>query len=446
MDDLSSQELGEYRLIEKLGQGQTATVYRAYPASLNRPVAVKVLDPAFTSKIGFVSRFKREARLVARLRHPHILPLYDYGEQKGLIYLVTDYVEGSTLRTRMQGEPMEWHQAASLLLPIARALAYVHSQGVTHRDVKPSNVLIGRNDWPLLSDFGIAKEARADMPATMSGEATGLPYYYMSPEQAQTIQVDERSDIYSLGVVLYELVTGRLPFRGDSPLEVMRQHLNETAESPCAINPSLPAMGEAIIMRAMTKNPGGRYQLMGEMVNALQVALTQTSLGSVDPTYTPMIARHETCPRCGAPVNMLGRYCTKCGAKLRPGSGFLSRAQPEATAEKPPAAARAGEFRFVLESGSEIYFPPKVELIIGRADKNSELFPDIDLSPHDGATLGVSRVHAQLRQYGDAWVVEDQGSTNGTFVNGRRVGRGEEVALRLGDRLRCGRLVLTFQM
>jgi serine/threonine protein kinase len=436
--------LGEYRLIEKLGQGQTATVYRAYQASLNRPVAVKVLHPDYTSKIGFVSRFKREARLVARLRHPHILPLYDYGEHKGLVYLVTDYVEGNTLQSRLHGELTEWHQAASLLLPIARALAYVHSQGVTHRDVKPSNILIGPNDWPLLADFGIAKIARADMPATMTGKAIDIPYY-MSPEQAQTIQVDERADIYSLGVVLYELVTGRLPFTGDSPLEVMRQHLNEMPESPCAINPSLPAMGEAIIMRAMTKNPGGRYQLMGELVNALQVALTQTSMGSVDPTYTPMIARHETCPRCGAPVNMLGRYCTKCGAKLRPGSGFLSRPQPETPADTTPGKSRAGEFRFVLESGRVIYFPPKTELTIGRADKNSELFPDIDLAPHDGATLGVSRVHAQLRLYGDSWIVEDQGSTNGTFVNGRRVGRGEEVGLRIGDRLRCGRLVMTFQ-
>lgn len=441
--DLISKELGSYRLVEKLGQGEVATVYRAYQETLDRSVAVKVVNAEFTSHIGFLSRFNREASIIAKLRHPHILSLYDYGQQDGLVYLVMDLVKDDSLATRMQGKPMEWHTAASLVLPIAQALAYVHSQNIMHRDVKPTNILIGHGDWPLLSDFGIVKVARADRPVPLVSEPASAQYY-MSPEQAQTVQVDGRSDIYSLGVVLYELVTGLRPFRADTPLEVMMQHLNEMPESPCEINPSLPAMGEAIILRAMTKNPGGRYQLMNEMVNALQVALTQTAAGSFDPTYTPMIARHETCPRCGAPVNMLGRFCTKCGATLRPGSGNLSRPAPEE--DKPELGKQfEGEVRFVLDSGSEIVFPPKTELIVGRVDKNSEEFPDIDLGPHEGAVMGVSRLHAQLRKYGDVWVIEDRGSTNGTFINGRRITRGEEALLREGDRLRCGRLTMTFR-
>ncbi|HLF27214.1 MAG TPA: protein kinase [Anaerolineae bacterium] len=439
--DLVGKELGSYRVTEKIGQGTLARVYRAYQQGLDRWVAVKVFDAADLANPAFLMRFQREARAVAKLRHPHILTVYDYGAHAGLAYLVTDHVDGGTLESRLTGEPLDWSEAAALILPVARALAYAHGQGMTHQNVKPSNVLLARDDWPLLSDFGVARMTSGGKPLTEVIES-GAPYY-VSPEQAQAVEVDARSDIYSLGIVLYEVVTGRRPFNAQTPLEIVMQHINETPESPCAINSSLPAMAEAIILRAMAKNPGGRYQAMEEMVNALQTALTQTAGGSRDLTYTPMIARHDTCPRCGAIVNTLGRYCAKCGATLRTG-GRLP------TAPLPPEAGRRSRQaalgpHFVLNTGSTILLPPKTELTIGRSDKFNQIFPDIDLGPHDGATHGVSRVHARLLQRGHAWVAEDAGSTNGTFLNGRRVAMGEEALLRDGDRLRFGQLTLTFR-
>jgi len=441
--DLVGKELGQYRITEKIGQGRLATVYRAYEEGLDRWVALKVIDPKHASEPAFLARFKRGARTVAQLRHPHILSVYEFGERAGAVYLSMDYVDGGALESHLTGQPMEWSAAAALILPVSRALAYAHSQGVTHQNIKPTNILLARGDWPLLGDFQIARIA--DVRRSLSADEDSIiSPDYASPELAQAVEVDVRSDIYSLGVVLYQVVTGRRPFSGDTALEVLMQHVNATPESPCALNPSLPAMGEAIILRAMAKNPGSRYQSMEEMVNALQVALTQTAAGSIDATYTPMIARSGTCSRCGASVNTLGRYCPKCGATLR--AGMRAPTTPLPSLERAEAEPQRGQgAHFVLASGSIILLPPKAELTIGRADKRNQIYPDIDLAPHGTPGEGVSRLHARMYQRGGVWVVEDAGSTNGTFLNGRRITTGEEALLREGDRLRCGQLMLTFR-
>ena len=439
---LVGKELGQYKLVEQIGQGGLATVYRAFQRALDRWVVLKILHERYASDMGFLTRFHREARQVMKLRHPHILPVYDHDVRDGLAYWVMDYANSGSLESRLTGKPMAWADAAALLLPIARALAYAHSQGVTHCDVKPRNILLARGDWPLLSDFGMMRLARAPRSAAIASEPVDS-LLYRSPEQAQAIECDNRSDIYALGIVLYEMVTGKKPFSASTPIAMVQQHVSRMPDPPAMLNPELPAMAEAIILRAMSKNPGARYQSMEEMVNALQIALTQTAAGSRDPTYTPMIARHITCPRCGAMVTTLSRYCNKCGATLNNIDLPPAPQEPQSVG-KSPSQAPAGA-RFVLEVGVEIAFPPKTELIVGRADAHSDEYPDIDLGPHDGAARGVSRLHARLYQRGEVWVLEDAGSTNGTFLNGRRVGSGEETVLRDNDRVRCGQLALTFK-
>jgi len=436
---LVGQELGPYRVTEQIGQGRLATVYRAYQRSLDRWVALKILDGVDISNVAFLSRFHREARQMAKLRHPHVLSVYDHGVRDGVAFIVMDYADGGSLETRIGGKSMTWPEAAALLLPVSRALAYAHSQGITHCDIKPRNVLLARGDWPLLADFGMTRLGYAPRSLPVGSEAVET-LSYRSPEQAQAIDSDNRSDIYALGVVLYELVTGRRPFEAGTPIEMVQQHVSRTPESPTVINPGLPAVVEAIILRAMAKNPGGRYQTMEEMVNAIQAALTQTAAGSRDPTYTPMLARHVTCPRCGAVVNTLGRYCPKCGATLHP----IDLPPIPSVEDSRPKAKTASGPRFVLDNGTEIIFPPKAELSIGRADTLNDEYPDVDLGAHKGAQLGVSRLHARLYQRGEAWVVEDVGSTNGTFLNGRRIAHGEETLLREGDRIRCGQLTFTY--
>ena len=438
--NLVGQELGQYRIVEKVGQGRLATVYRAYQRSLDRWVALKVLETAQVSNAAFLMRFHREARQRVKLRHPHILSVYHHEVRDGYAFLIMDYADGGSLGSRLAGQPMPWHAAAALALPVARALAYAHSQGVTHCNLKPHNILLARGDWPLLSDFGMGRLEHTGRMASVASEPVDA-LAYRSPEQAQAIECDRRSDIYSLGVVLYQMVTGRRPFDAATSLEIVQQHVSRMPEPPTQHNPELPAMAEALILRALAKNPGARYQSMEEMVNALQVALTQTSAGTRDPTYTPMVARHITCLRCGAVVNLLGRYCPKCGATLR-STDLLRPAAAEGEGSKTPEATGP---RFVLENGSQIVFPPKAELAIGRADALNEEYPDIDLGPQHGAARGVSRLHARLYHRGDAWVIQDAGSTNGTFLNGRRVAGGEETLLREGDRIRCGQLSMTYR-
>ncbi|MGD8624234.1 MAG: protein kinase, partial [Anaerolineae bacterium] len=265
--------LGSYQIVEQIGRGGMATVFKAYQPSVDRYVAVKILPSQLTEDESFVGRFTREARTLARLEHPHILPVYDYGEQEGTTYLVMRYVEAGTLKDLIRREgPMAPERAAQVLSQVGRALDYAHSQAVIHRDIKPSNCLIDRQGNIFLTDFGIAKLVAETAQFTASGAIIGTPAY-MSPEQSMGQPVDPRCDIYSLGVVLYELVTGRVPFEAETPLAVLLKHINDPLPPPRQLEPDLPEVVERVILKAMAKAPEDRFQRAGAMVDALAEAV-----------------------------------------------------------------------------------------------------------------------------------------------------------------------------
>lgn len=278
-DNLIGKTIGQYQIVEQIGQGGMATVYKAYQPSIHRNVAVKILPSQYAQDPNFVKRFEQEAKAIAALEHPHILPVYDFGTQEGLTYMVMRYIKGGTL-SNLMGQKLPYERIVSLISDVARALDYAHKQGVVHRDIKPSNILIDDNGEPLLTDFGIAKMMAGSgaTQLTGAGSVLGTPAY-MSPEQAQGVSVDGRTDIYSLGVILYELLTGQQPYRAETPVAIVLKHVSEPLTPPRMINPNIPDPLERVVIKAMAKEPAQRYQTAGEMQRALQQALNEIESG-----------------------------------------------------------------------------------------------------------------------------------------------------------------------
>jgi serine/threonine protein kinase len=286
---LVGQALGPYRIIEQIGRGGMATVYKAYEPALDRYVAIKVLPQYFAHDPDFTARFEREAKAVARLNHPNILPIYSFGQGAGLNYIAMRYVEVGTLK-EMLGQPLDLETAADVLGQIGRALDYAHRRGIVHRDVKPTNVLMAEGKWALLTDFGLARMVESSVQLTKTGVGVGTPAY-MSPEQGQGIKVDARTDIYSLGVMLYEMLTGKVPYEAETPMAVVLKHITAPLPLPREVNPELPEAVERVILKAMAKAPEDRYQTAGEMVEALEKAVAgvpvETSPASTEAAPEP---------------------------------------------------------------------------------------------------------------------------------------------------------------
>jgi len=266
---------GKYRIVEQIGRGGMASVFKAYQPALDRYVAIKVLPAEHALAPGFSERFVREARAVAQLNHPNILPVIDFGQEEGLSYIVMKYVASGTLKDRL-GRPMDLTETTRIIEQIAAALDHAHGRGILHRDVKASNVLLDEGGWVQLADFGLAKILAGDEGLTATGVGIGTPAY-MSPEQGQGRPVDHRTDIYSLGVVLYEMVTGRLPYDAETPMAIVFKHIYEPMPLPRQVNRALPEEVERVIFRAMAKTPADRYHSAGEMARALQQAVAKPS-------------------------------------------------------------------------------------------------------------------------------------------------------------------------
>ena len=277
-DDLTGKYLGPYQIVAPLGKGGMGVVYKAYQPNLARYVALKVLPRRFTDDPTFVGRFWQEARAAAKLEHPHILPVYDYGEYEGHHYITMQLVRDGSLAQLLIGKPLLLEQIGHIIAQVSGALDYAHSREVIHRDVKPDNILISRQGGCMLTDFGIAKLLESTAHLTQIGTSVGTPTY-MSPEQFRGDEdLDGRSDVYSLGVVLYEMATGRPPFLGTTAQALQWKHLNELPPPPRSLNPALPEAVVAVILKTLAKNREERYTTAGDMALALQAALPRVLL------------------------------------------------------------------------------------------------------------------------------------------------------------------------
>ena len=267
----AGRKLGRYVLSRKLGAGGMAEVWEAFDEALHRSVAVKVVRDEIAGEAEFRDRFIREARLAAQLEHPRILPIYDFGTEGGITYLVMPLLPGGSLKEQIHG-PMPYEEAIEALSSIAAALDHAHARGVLHRDVKPSNVLVDASGSLLLADFGLAKNTAVSSELTATGMVVGTPAY-MAPEQAIGKPCDARADQYALAVMAFELVTGRTPFRSESPFAVLDKHLREAPPPPSSFVPGLPLEVDAVLAKALSKQPQDRYGSCREMVAALAAAL-----------------------------------------------------------------------------------------------------------------------------------------------------------------------------
>ncbi len=266
------ENIGAYRIIEQLGQGGMATVYKAYHAALDRYVALKVLHAAFHEDQTFTARFQREARVVARLEHPNIVPIYDYSEHEARPYLVMKYIEGDTLKARLNKGPLTSHEIEQVVDSVGSALGYAHRQGILHRDIKPSNVLIATDGVMYLADFGLARIASAGESTLSSDSIMGTPQY-ISPEQAMGKKdLDAGTDIYSFAVMLYEMVVGQVPFTADTPFSIIHDHIYTPLPLPMDVNPKVPEPVQRVLLKALAKNRLDRYESVGDMIVAFKEA------------------------------------------------------------------------------------------------------------------------------------------------------------------------------
>lgn len=261
---------GRYELIEKIGDGGMAVVYKARCRLLNRFVAIKILKPEFTKDVKIIESFRRESQSAASLSHPNIVNIYDVGREGNIHYIVMELIEGYILSDLIKEKgALEWRRAVEIAKQMATALSVAHKNNIIHRDVKPHNILITKTGTAKITDFGIAK-AMDQGPATENTGTVMGSVHYFSPEQARGGYVDEKSDIYSLGIVLFEMLTGKVPFDGENPVQVALKHINEEMPAPRSINPSIPESLEKVVLKATDKFQINRYATADEMLKALE--------------------------------------------------------------------------------------------------------------------------------------------------------------------------------
>ncbi|MDX6486553.1 MAG: eukaryotic-like serine/threonine-protein kinase, partial [Gaiellaceae bacterium] len=305
---------GRYQVVRKLGAGGMANVYLAEDQELGRRVAIKILNERHANDEQFVERFRREAKNAAALSHPNIVSIYDRGEAEGTYYIAMEFLDGRTLKELVISRgPAPVTVSIEYARQILQALRFAHKHGIVHRDIKPHNVLVDAEGRVKVTDFGIARAGTSQM--TEAGSIVGTAQY-LSPEQARGTAVDQRSDLYSLGIVLYELLTGTLPFNGDTPVEIAMKHLSTVPEPPSATRPDIPRDLDLIVMRALAKNPEERYQSAEEMDADLERFARGSAVSSVTEESATQIMRAPLDPIAATAATMIAP--PRRGAQLPP--------------------------------------------------------------------------------------------------------------------------------
>ena len=362
---LEGQTLDKYRVLEPLGRGGMARVYRAYHPQLDRYVAIKVLRSDLVEDEEFLIRFRREAQAVAGLRHPNVVQVFDSDAQDDIYYIVLELLEGDTLKVRLndyraRGEKMPLGEVVRILLDVLDGLAYAHGEGMIHRDLKSANIMLTKRGQAVLTDFGIAQivgGTRHTVPGALMGTLN-----YMAPEQGMEGRSDARSDVYSLGIVFYEMLTQRTPFEADTPLAVLMKHVNDPLPLPRKIEPTIPEPFERIVLKALAKNPDDRYQSAEEMAQALRQATEEAEI-----ELPPRISLPLSFTTADAPSELVAVFSGTAREKI-PDIQFADE-DTDATLSQRLAAERAAREKKRAEVQLKVW--PKLDSRVGRAILNA---------------------------------------------------------------------------
>ena len=314
--------LGRYTIRQRLGEGGMATVYESLDPSLQRYVAIKVLPSYHTEDPSFPERFAQEAQAIARLNHPNILQVYDFGEDKGFTYIVSPLVPGGTLQHKLIGEMMSIEDVLWYLGPLADALDFAHTSGILHRDIKPGNVLLTENNEPILADFGLARILEASTRLTQPQQALGTPDY-MSPEQVMGKDADHRADLYALGIMLYQMMLGRTPYHADTVAATLLAHVHGELPLPSAIKPDIDPAVEMVLLKALAKEPDDRFQSGAEMVHALEAAAGIATRTAPPPSRAPVPPPPPPTQPATTPAPEAAPVAATPVAEARKGSGIF---------------------------------------------------------------------------------------------------------------------------
>lgn len=411
MDNLIGRAFDGYKLIEFVDADGPVSIYKGFDDKLSRWVTVKAVPIEVGGSMtedDLSAPFRRQIQAIADLRHRNISIMHRYGVADGHLYFIMEHVSGGSLKDRMNPyKPFTWEQALTIVIPISQALAFAHNRGILHKDIAPRNILMIQDDWPVLAaDFGATKMEHSVSNLTMPGPVLGTMTYTAAPEEIRGKEIDTRSNIYSLAIILYELLSGELPFEGQTVFDTVMARLTDPPHSIKEVNPDVPFILAPILDQALALNPKDRYQMMAEFSQSL-----------ID-------AKKEL--RCL-------------------GEAQLHSVKKEGGMEITEVSDLGNPANIILkltQTGQEFSIGNQVELTVGRARKDN--VPTIDLTPYGGRQAGVSRQHGRLLHKDNQWFIEDLSSTNGTFVNGTKIPPHHFIPVQTGDMLRFGEIELEF--